>query len=136
VLIYFEVAANAIISSTFSIKLSHQLGLAYWQKDQRLATETAQIVKNLIAQLENLHTQSNDNNSRANYLFEKERVSDLAIHLLMLLHQDHPQAHYTHLALEISESKCARSLLDQVTSANVDIRQDIDPQLLTKEKAL
>ncbi len=54
----------------------------------------------------------------------------------MQLHQQNPNGGYDALALHISERGRARSLVELLTEANANIRQEVDPQLLAKEQDL
>ena len=64
------------------------------------------------------------------------KVIALNISILMALHEREPAAGYDALALQASESAKARSLLEQLTESNAEIRQGVDPRLLERERAL
>jgi CHAT domain-containing protein/Tfp pilus assembly protein PilF len=73
---------------------------------------------------------------RASYLASKLFYFDTYIDLLMQLHKKQPLQEYNAVALQVSERAKARSLLEMLTEAQADIRQGIDPNLLTRKLAL
>jgi CHAT domain-containing protein len=66
----------------------------------------------------------------------KHRYYQRYIDILMQLHQQFPERGYDAQALHMSEQARARSLLDLLQEARVDIRQGIDSTLLTQEEQL
>jgi CHAT domain-containing protein len=58
------------------------------------------------------------------------------IQVLMQAHKQNPAAGLDAVALQISESARARSLLETLNEARVDIRQGVDPQLVKQERLL
>src|SRR5689334_19019041 len=54
----------------------------------------------------------------------------------MRMHRAQPAAGYEAAALQASEQRRARSLLDILIEARADIRQGIDPALLERERSL
>ncbi len=64
------------------------------------------------------------------------RVLGLHINILMALSEREPAAGYNALALQASERARARSLLEQLIESKAEIRQNVDPQLLERERAL
>jgi len=73
---------------------------------------------------------------RASYLASKRNFYELYIEILMQLDQRQPSKGYDAEALESSERARARSLLEMLVEARVDIHQGIDPQLLERERNL
>jgi len=61
---------------------------------------------------------------------------DLYLELLMSVHSQDPAAGFDRAALEVSERGRARSLLEMLTEARVDIRQGVDAALLKRERLL
>ncbi len=55
------------------------------------------------------------------------------IDLLMLLHKQNPSSGYAAKALQVSEKSRARSLLESLSEARVNIRQGVDLKLLERE---
>jgi CHAT domain-containing protein len=73
---------------------------------------------------------------RSAYLATVQQYYDLYIDLLMEEHRAHPQEGFAARALEASEQARARSLVDLLHEAKADLRRDVDPQLLAREKEL
>ncbi len=73
---------------------------------------------------------------RTSYTSSTQNYREFQIDLLMALHRQYPKDGYDIQALEAREKAGARGLLEQLTEAGVDIRQGVDPKLLTQERAL
>lgn len=71
---------------------------------------------------------------RATYFATVRYQYDLLVDLLMRLHRQRPDAGFDARALEASERARARSMLDLLAEAQVDIRQDVDPALRERER--
>ncbi len=74
--------------------------------------------------------------SRASFLVYVQKSYRLYTELLMRQHQLEPTNGLNARAFEISERQRARSLLDQLTEASVDVRQGVDAVLIAREHAL
>ena len=77
-----------------------------------------------------------DTQMRASYLGVKHDAYQFYIDLLMRMHRLNPGEGNDAMALRISEQAHARSLLDILVEAQVNIRQGVDPALLERERAL
>ena len=77
-----------------------------------------------------------DTQMRASYLGVKHDAYQFYIDLLMRMHRLNPAEGNDAMALRISEHAHARSLLDILAEAHVNIRQGVDPALLERERAL
>jgi CHAT domain-containing protein/uncharacterized protein HemY len=73
---------------------------------------------------------------RSAYLATVQQYYELYVDLLMEEHRAHPQKDFAVRALEASEQARARSLVDLLHEAKADLRRDVDPQLLAREKEL
>jgi CHAT domain-containing protein/tetratricopeptide (TPR) repeat protein len=73
---------------------------------------------------------------RTSYFASVHRLYELYIEVLMGLHKQNPNAGYDISALEASEKARARSLLDLLNEARADIRQGVDPELLSQTREL
>jgi CHAT domain-containing protein len=73
---------------------------------------------------------------RASYFASVHRYHELHMEVLMRLHKVHPGKGLAAAAFEASERARARSLLDGLTEAGVDLRKGVDRDLLTREQAL
>ncbi|MET0622781.1 MAG: CHAT domain-containing protein [Pyrinomonadaceae bacterium] len=73
---------------------------------------------------------------RASYFATSVKVYSLSVDVLMQLDKREPGRGYAEQALEMSESSRARSLLNVLNAAKVNVRQGIDPTLLKEEQEL
>jgi len=73
---------------------------------------------------------------RASYFASVRQRNQLEVEVLMRLHTREPQRGYERLAFEATERARARSLLDHLTEAGVDIRRGVGPELLSREQSL
>jgi CHAT domain-containing protein/Flp pilus assembly protein TadD len=86
--------------------------------------------------IEDLRTKVVDQKLRTSYFASQQAIYKFYIDLLMQLHKKDPSKGYNAQALHISERARARSLLELLTEANVDIRQGVDPKLVEQERSL
>jgi CHAT domain-containing protein len=93
-------------------------------------------IKSAINIIESLRVKVADPELRATFLASNQRHYEFYIDLLMELHRSRPSDGYDVLAIEISERGRARSLLETLTEANIDIRQGVDPELLERASVL
>ncbi|RCJ37422.1 hypothetical protein A6770_40125 [Nostoc minutum NIES-26] len=73
---------------------------------------------------------------RTSYFATVQKYYEFYIDLLMQLHKQNPSQGYAALALQASERSRARGLVELLTEANVDIKKDVNPKLLTQESRL
>jgi len=73
---------------------------------------------------------------RGSFLASVHQQYELVIDLLMQQHMKRPSEGFDAAALQASERARARSLLDTLTEARLDIRQGIEPGLLAREQLL
>ena len=85
---------------------------------------------------ESLRTKVDSQELRSSFFASVQDRYDFYIDLLMRLHQEHPAEGNDAAALQASERARARSLLELLSESRVDIRQGVDPELLTREHAL
>ncbi|NES87558.1 MAG: CHAT domain-containing protein, partial [Moorea sp. SIO2B7] len=89
-----------------------------------------------IAIIEDLRTKVASPELRRSYFATVQDEYQLYIDLLMDLHQENPNQDYDKQAFQISESSRARTLVEQLTEAQVDLKKGVSPELLTEEKQL
>jgi CHAT domain-containing protein len=77
-----------------------------------------------------------DASQRADFFATGRETYQFAIELLMEMHRQHPAEGYEAAALAMSERARARSLLDLLAEAGVDLEKDVDPELLKRESSL
>jgi CHAT domain-containing protein len=85
---------------------------------------------------ESLRTKILGEDLRSTYLAQRLEEYEIYTDLLMQMHQAQPNAGHADAALETSERSRARSLLETLTEARVDIRQGVDAGLLAEERRL
>ena len=73
---------------------------------------------------------------RSTYLALAQDYYQLYTELLMRLHRGDPTAGHAAAALQVSERARARSLLDALAEAQIDLRNDVDAQLVAEERRL
>ncbi|WP_445632399.1 CHAT domain-containing protein [Nostoc sp. DSM 114161] len=93
-------------------------------------------IKIVINIVEDLRTKINSQELRASYFATVQNYYQFYIDLLMQLHKQEPSKGYDALALQTSERARARSLLELLTEAKADIRQGVEPKLLSQERDL
>jgi len=86
--------------------------------------------------IESLRTKVTSQQLRASYFSSVQEYYQFYIDLLMQMDRLHPSDGYSARALLASEQSKARSLLDSLGEARVEIRQGVDPQLLEHERSL
>jgi len=86
--------------------------------------------------IDSLRTKVTSYELRASYFASMREYYDFYIDLLMRQHQTQPSERYDLVALRVSERARARSLLETLTEASLQIRQGINPDLLEREQTL
>ncbi|MEN3329307.1 MAG: hypothetical protein V7638_4114 [Acidobacteriota bacterium] len=86
--------------------------------------------------IETMRSRSGSLQLRASYRATVERAYEFYIDLLMQQHAKSPAQGFDAEALRASERGRARSLLEKLSEAPIDIRQGIDPALIEKERDL
>ena len=90
-------------------------------------------VEDTLAVTESLRTEVDNRDLRASYAASVYRYNEFHMDVLMRLHEAHPARGLAAAAFAASERARARSLLDSLTEAGVDLRQGLDPDLLKRE---
>ncbi|MHC0064318.1 CHAT domain-containing protein [Nostoc sp. UIC 10890] len=93
-------------------------------------------IEGVIKIVEDLRTKISSQELRTSYFATVQNYYELYIDLLMQLHKQQPSQGYDALALQTSERARARSLLELLTEANANIRQGVEPKLLSQERDL
>lgn len=73
---------------------------------------------------------------RTDYSASVERAYKVYVDILMAQHRQSPAGGFDRAALEASERSRARTLLETLTGARVDLDKDVDPALAGSQKAL
>ncbi|AFY49632.1 hypothetical protein Nos7524_3858 [Nostoc sp. PCC 7524] len=86
--------------------------------------------------VEDIRSQITSQELRTSYFATVQDYYQLYIDLLMQRHKQQPSQGYDAQALQASERARARSLLELLSEANADIRQGVEPELLSQERKL
>lgn len=86
--------------------------------------------------VESLRQETQSLSMRTSYLASKQHYWDLYIDVLMGLHERNPSGSFAALALQATERRRFRSLLDALAETRADVRRGIDPALLDEERSL
>ena len=89
-----------------------------------------------VALIETVRARSGSLQMRASYRATMEKAYELYIDVLMQQHAKSPAQGFDAEALKVSERGRARSLLEKLSEAPIDIREGIDPALIEKERDL
>jgi CHAT domain-containing protein/Tfp pilus assembly protein PilF len=103
------------------------------QGDLELAQTT---IESALTLLEDLRTRVSAQDLRSTFFASKQDYYEFYIDLLMELYRNNPDRGYDAKALEAKERASARSLLDLLTEAKIDLYTGVDPQLIQQEKDL
>jgi CHAT domain-containing protein len=85
---------------------------------------------------ESLRTEVENSDLRASYFASIYQWHELHIDVMMQLNKTHPTAGLAVHAFEASERARARSLLESLAEAKVDLRAGVEPDLLKREQVL
>lgn len=85
---------------------------------------------------ESLRTRVASQDLRSSYFSSVHDQYVLFIDLLMRMHERHPSEGFAAAALQASESARARTLLETLADAHLEVRQGVDPELLERERLL
>lgn len=96
--------------------------------------QARQAFTDAIGVIESLRLNVAGQHARASYFARMQEPFEQYIELLMQLHAQRPSEGYNVAALEISERRRARSLLESLGETRADIRQGVDASLLQREK--
>ncbi|MDT5294495.1 MAG: hypothetical protein QOJ76_1375, partial [Acidobacteriota bacterium] len=93
-------------------------------------------IEEAVAILESIRTELVSQDLRASLRSSTDGEYKFYVDILMRLHAQNPAAGYDRKAFEVSERAHARSLLDQLGEARVNLRQDVEPALLEAERRI
>ncbi|MGF1492572.1 MAG: CHAT domain-containing protein [Microcoleaceae cyanobacterium] len=139
--------SQAIQSLNQALELQRQVGdrseeakvlydLAEAERKQGNLKAALDNIEAAIEIVESLRTNVVGSELRSLFFASKQEYYEFYIDLLMELHQQQPTQGYDVLAFQTSERARARSLLELLNEANTEIRQGVDPELVTREKQL
>ncbi|MFY9821213.1 MAG: tetratricopeptide repeat protein, partial [Thermoanaerobaculia bacterium] len=117
-------------------EVTAELALARAQRRLGAAAEARGHAEAALDLIESLRTRIGGPDLRASYSALTHDAYELEIDLLMEAHRAAPAAGFDRKALEITERARARTLLELLAEAGVDIHEGADPQLLERRAAL
>ena len=98
--------------------------------------ESLPIIEESLAIVEDIRTKFDSPELRTSYFASVQDRYKFYIKLLMELHQQQPKQGFDAKAFHASERSRARTLLELLTEAGVNIRQGVDSQLVRREQDL
>jgi CHAT domain-containing protein len=93
-------------------------------------------IEESLALIETVRSRSSSLEMRASYRATVENAYEFYIDVLMQQHAKEPSRGYDAQALQASERGRARSFLERLSEAKIDIRQGVDAALIEKERDL
>ena len=111
-------------------------GLARVEESRGNLVQARKDIEEALALIETVRARSGSQQLRASYIASVQNTYKLYIDVLMKLHEQDPKAGYEAAALQASERGRARSLLELLNEARVDIRQGVSADLVLKEREL
>jgi CHAT domain-containing protein/tetratricopeptide (TPR) repeat protein len=109
-------------------------GVARAERDRGNLAEALKNIETSISLFEEVRARVTSKELRASYLATRQDAYQFHIDLLMRMSARDASAGYDAMALQASERARARSLLEMLTEARVDIREGVDPALLKREQ--
>ncbi|MBO0725148.1 MAG: CHAT domain-containing protein [Blastocatellia bacterium] len=134
---YFEQALR-ICQSTGdrASEIPVRYGLARVEMEHGRLDEARRHIEASLDIVESLRGRNSSLELRSTYLALAQDHYQLYIELLMRLHRGDPAAGYAAAALQASERARARSLLDALAEAQIDLRGGVDERLIAEERRL
>ncbi|QIZ70269.1 CHAT domain-containing protein [Oxynema aestuarii] len=139
--------AEALENLNEALDLARELGrpsteievlyeIAKIERDRGNLSEARDRVERAIGILESLRSKVVSQQLRTSFFASKQSYYEFYIDLLMQLHREQPDAGYDAQALAASEAARARSLIELLAESGTEIRKDVDPSLVEKERTL
>ena len=110
--------------------------MARVERDQGQLSAARRHAEDALALVETVRATAGAQQDRASYFATRQSLGEFYIDLLMRLAQREPGAGHDGDAFVAAERERARSLLEMLAEARVDIRQGVDPALLERQRAL
>jgi CHAT domain-containing protein/predicted negative regulator of RcsB-dependent stress response len=108
-------------------------GLAQVERDEGHFAEARKHAEEALALVEQVRSKAGAQEARASYFATQQSMGEFYIDLLMRMHKEDPTGGHDAEAFQAAERERARSLLEMLAEARVDIRQGVDPKLLQRE---
>jgi tetratricopeptide (TPR) repeat protein len=111
-------------------------GIARAEQSRGNLEDALKHIRESLALIETVRARSGSLELRASYRASMEQPYELYINVLMQLHAKDPSHGYDSDALQASERGRARSFLELLGEARVNIRQGVPPELIEQEAVL
>jgi CHAT domain-containing protein/Tfp pilus assembly protein PilF len=111
-------------------------GIAITERDLGHFDESRSHLESALKIIESIRAKVEINDLRASYFATEQGNYEFYVDLLMRMHSREPAKGHDAAALQAGERSRARSLLESLTEARIDIRRGADPQLLDQERSL
>jgi CHAT domain-containing protein len=113
-----------------------QSDLARLERNRGTFLDARRRIEAALAAIESLRFKVVSQHLRASLFASVQQYREFYIDLLMRLHKQSPAEHFDAAAFEASETGRARSLLELLAEAHVEIREGVDASLLARERTL
>jgi CHAT domain-containing protein/tetratricopeptide (TPR) repeat protein len=123
-------------ASAPSIEATTLLGMARLEEGLGNLSESQVQIEKCLGIIEQLRGNIKNRDLKRAYLSTVQPAYEFYIDLLMAREKQTSNQGYSSKALEAAERDRARTLLDVLSDAQVDIRRDVDPKLLDRERIL
>lgn len=110
--------------------------IARAERDSGNIQEARARIESALSIIEALRSNVGTPDLRASYFASVHQHYDLYIDLLMLLHKEHPAEGFDATALSVNERARARSLLEMLGKANIEVKGVDDPALAERARDL
>ncbi|MEM9771159.1 MAG: CHAT domain-containing protein [Cyanobacteria bacterium P01_D01_bin.73] len=110
------------------------IAVVHWRKGD--VPQALSYVERAIAIVERLRDSITSADLRTSYFASVQDYYQFQIHLLMELHKENPEAGYDRRAFNVSERTRARTLIELLAEANLDVGDTINPDLQRREQEL
>jgi CHAT domain-containing protein/Tfp pilus assembly protein PilF len=110
--------------------------IAFTERSRGNHVEARAHIEEALSIVESLRTKIGSQDLRSSYFATVQAYYEFYIDLLMQMHKQQPSAGHDGEALRAAERARARSLLELLAEARVDIRQGVDPKLVERERSL
>jgi CHAT domain-containing protein len=122
---------NDLNSAAFTLE-----GRARAQLQRGNLSEARKDIEECLSLVETVRARSGSQQLRASYLASKDKAYELYVELLMQMHARNPAGQHDAEALQVSERGRARSLLELLNEAHVDIQQGVGADLVKREREI
>lgn len=118
-----------------SYEITALIGLAVTEDQRGNLAQARAHIEEALQRIESIRTTSVlSPESRRSLFTEAQEAHHFYTDLLMRMHQSAPTKGFDVLAIETSERQRARSLLDQLLEASLNITEGVDPTLVERER--